>query len=800
MRTRMWIAGLMLFFAVATAAAQDGGDEEYVGRTPPRLGYVNGQVSFLRPGAEDWVQAQANTALSPGDELYAGSLGTLELQIGPRAFVRGWGNTHIGLVNQEPDFIQFKVTTGSASFDIRSIEAGHTVEVDTPNGAFTIDHAGYYRVDVAGERTAFITRRGGEAVVTPAGGQALAIAPNEEVDLTGADAPEVSSFAASALDSWDLWNYDRTERLLDSVSSRYVPAGTYGIDDLDYYGRWRVVPEYGPVWVPTGTPSGWAPYSTGSWVHDPFYGWTWVDTAPWGWAPYHHGRWVHVNGYWGWAPGPAVVRPVYAPACVAFFGGPHGSVSIGIGGPVYGWVALGWGEPIVPWWGRPGHAHRPYWGGWGGPRVVNKVVVNRTTVVNVNQINVYRNAEVHNAVVAVHGDRFGRGPVHSARVRQVDAHEFNPLRGAPEVKANAAALVPSTRRGGRPPERSLSRSVVATRAPQAHTLSTASAERVNPAAVARGETRLVAAPDKSRAGGLSRPAFGQAGRERAPNRPAERSLPPGASGRTVDAKPGTTGRETTTEAARNPIDGHPGAQARTLNVNRPSGKVETGPTPATAPSQNVDTPSVQPSTGSYGSGKAAAQGIPQQADGATGSGKDQRGKDTRAATASAPGRAQPSLSGRPLPDTPRRSDAPAVSGSELQRGPSPTRQQDPRASSAPAAGRPQPQPAASQASQRRTETPQVRSLPGEPATRVAPNRVDNGGARTEQRREAPPPQPRSPQSVQGPARGPAGGPPAVQQNSPRPPQESGRGNPGAAVRPGGGQPGRPTDTGRPGQG
>jgi hypothetical protein len=711
----MWIAGLMLVFAVATAAAQDAGDEEYVGRTPPRLGYVNGQVSFLRPGAEDWVQAQVNTALSPGDELYAGSLGTLELQIGPRAFVRGWGNTHIGLVNQEPDFIQFKVPTGSASFDIRSIEAGHTVEVDTPNGAFTIDHAGYYRVDVAGERTAFITRRGGEAVVTPAGGRALAIAPNEEVVLTGADDPEVSSFAASALDSWDRWNYDRTERLLDSVSSRYVPAGTYGIDDLDYYGRWRVVPEYGPVWVPTGTPSGWAPYSTGSWVHDPFYGWTWVDTAPWGWAPYHHGRWVHVNGYWGWAPGPAAVRPVYAPACVAFFGGPHGSVSIGIGGPVYGWVALGWGEPIVPWWGRHGHGHRPYWGGWGGPRVVNKVVVNRTTVVNVSQINVYRNAEVHNAVVAVHGDRFGHGPVHSARVRQVDAHEFTPLRGAPDVKADAVALVPSARHGVRPPERSLSRSVVATRAPQAVTLSTASAERVNPATVARGETRLVAAPDKSRAGGLSRPAFGQAGRERAPNRPAERPLPPGASGRTADAKPGTTGRETTTEAARNPMDGHPGAQARTPNVNRPS-------------------------------------------------------------------------------------DAPAVSGSEPQRGPSPTRRQDPRASSAPASGRPQPQPAASPASQRRTETPQVRSLPGEPATRVAPNRVDNGGARTEQRREAPPPQPRSPQSIQGPPRGPAGGPPAVQQSNPRSPQESGRGKPGAAVRPGGGQTGRPTDTGRPGQG
>jgi len=55
-------------------------------------------------------------------------------------------------------------------------------------------------------------------------------------------------------------------------------------------------------------PSGWAPYTTGSWTFDPAYGWTWVDTAPWGWAPYHHGRWVSVNGFWGWAPGPVVAR------------------------------------------------------------------------------------------------------------------------------------------------------------------------------------------------------------------------------------------------------------------------------------------------------------------------------------------------------------------------------------------------------------------------------------------------------------------------------------------------------------
>jgi len=42
----------------------------------------------------------------------------------------------------------------------------------TPTGALTVDRAGYYRVDVSGNRTSFISRRGGRATVTPANGQA----------------------------------------------------------------------------------------------------------------------------------------------------------------------------------------------------------------------------------------------------------------------------------------------------------------------------------------------------------------------------------------------------------------------------------------------------------------------------------------------------------------------------------------------------------------------------------------------------------------------------------------------------
>src|SRR5215467_3498522 len=336
------VSQIALPAAVVRAAE---GDDNAVGATPPRLSYAEGDVSYFRPGAQDWAPAQVNTALAPGDELYTGNRGNLELQVGARAFVRAWGDSQLGLVNQEQDFVQIKVTSGHVSLDLRTLDAGRAVELDTPHAAFTIDRQGYYRIDVTETSTSFVTRRSGQATMTPAGGQAVAVAASEEVVLEGAPTPTVQSYVAPELDVWDKWNYARTDDLIDAVSSRYVSAGVYGVDDLDHYGDWRVVPTYGSVWVPQSVPAGWAPYSTGRWVHDPYYGWTWVDTAPWGWAPYHYGRWVSVSGYWAWAPGPVVVRPVYAPALVAFFGGP--SVKVAIGVPGISWVALSWGEPVV---------------------------------------------------------------------------------------------------------------------------------------------------------------------------------------------------------------------------------------------------------------------------------------------------------------------------------------------------------------------------------------------------------------------------------------------------------------------
>jgi hypothetical protein len=90
-----------------------------------------------------------------------------------------------------------------------------------------------------------------------------------------------------------------------------------------------------------------------------------------------------------------------------------------------------------------GHA---WWGGWGGPRIVNNVVIGRTTVVNVRSITVYRNVSVQNAVVAVRPDRFGRGPVGEGRIRQVDTHRLEPVHGRVDLAPDRASFAAASGR------------------------------------------------------------------------------------------------------------------------------------------------------------------------------------------------------------------------------------------------------------------------------------------------------------------------------------------------------------------
>src|SRR5262249_29797440 len=74
--------------------------------------------------------------------------------------------------------------------------------------------------------------------------------------------------------------------------------------------------------------------------------------------PYHYGRWANRNNHWVWVPPQRDLRPVYAPALVAFVGGTELGVAIGqqSRAPV-GWFPLGPREAYVP----PYTADRDYY-------------------------------------------------------------------------------------------------------------------------------------------------------------------------------------------------------------------------------------------------------------------------------------------------------------------------------------------------------------------------------------------------------------------------------------------------------
>ncbi|MDB6072787.1 MAG: hypothetical protein JWO89_427 [Verrucomicrobiaceae bacterium] len=74
-------------------------------------------------------------------------------------------------------------------------------------------------------------------------------------------------------------------------------------DNLDPYGSWLEVGDYGYVWQPRDVDPDWRPYSDGHWVYTDA-GWTWNSDEPYGWAVYHYGRWANVNDVgWVWVPG-----------------------------------------------------------------------------------------------------------------------------------------------------------------------------------------------------------------------------------------------------------------------------------------------------------------------------------------------------------------------------------------------------------------------------------------------------------------------------------------------------------------
>jgi hypothetical protein len=315
-----------------------------------RLNYVSGAVSFATADAPEWTEAVLNRPVTGGDRLWADRDARAELHVGSTG-VRLAPMTALDVARLDDSSIELRLEQGTLALRVRELDADDRVELLTPAGAVGVRQPGSYRISADPQSgTARVTVNAGELEVATSAQRFLV--PAGQVAVIPPSGHPTFELAHASIGEFDRWSGERDRRNDMLASTRYVSSYMTGYEDLDHYGSWRTLPEYGAVWIPARVGPGWAPYRYGRWAWVSPWGWTWVDDAPWGFAPFHYGRWVWVDNYWAWAPGRVVRRPVYAPALVAFIGGSHWSRR----GPAVGWFPLGWREPFHPWY-RASHAH-----------------------------------------------------------------------------------------------------------------------------------------------------------------------------------------------------------------------------------------------------------------------------------------------------------------------------------------------------------------------------------------------------------------------------------------------------------
>jgi len=393
------LAGALAFAQEPTTPPEPAPASDVPGRAA-RLSYLSGTVSFQPGSIDDWVAAELNRPVTTGDRLWTEAGARAELNIGSAA-MRLDGRTNFSFINLDDRTAQMQLSTGTLGVRLRRLADDEVVEIDTPQAAITLLRPGEYRVEVNEQGdTSKVSVRAGQAEATA--GQAFTINPRQQLRISASGEggqPVFDQREIPPADAFDNFCEDRDRREDFSQSGRYVSRDVPGYADLDANGTWRSTPDYGPVWIPANVPPGWAPYRFGHWAWIEPWGWTWVDDAPWGYAPFHYGRWVFLGAAWAWVPGPVEVgvRPVYAPALVAWVGGAGLGVAIGVGGPAVGWFALGPREVFVPAYRySPVYVERV--------NVTNTVIVNPAVFANVAMTNVaYVNRGVAGAVVAVPG-------------------------------------------------------------------------------------------------------------------------------------------------------------------------------------------------------------------------------------------------------------------------------------------------------------------------------------------------------------------------------------------------------------
>src|SRR5215472_1670753 len=252
---------------------------------------------------DSFVQATPNTPVSVGDRLSTRDNSQVEVAFDGRNSAKLNANSSLDFLTLTSDKTQVALREGSGVFEVSNLPSGNLFEVATPCGAVDVLEPGLYQIELNSDGVANATALSGSAQIVSASGTAK-VSKGETMTVacqgsngqaanqgyqgsTGAALSRVEpTYAAHVVDDYYRYHYPRTydgrysnyDAYLNDpyyydpyrryVSYQYVDDEIPGLYDLDYYGDWQTVGDYGYCWHPRGVEADWVPYQTGYWETD----------------------------------------------------------------------------------------------------------------------------------------------------------------------------------------------------------------------------------------------------------------------------------------------------------------------------------------------------------------------------------------------------------------------------------------------------------------------------------------------------------------------------------------------------
>jgi FecR protein len=308
MRGHRWIIALLsLAFATGTALAQAPDMTPLV-----RLSYVQGQVKVVEGDKTLFDQAKANMPLLSGYVLATGQDGQAEVEFTDGSVARVTPNSQLQLdrltnADTRDETTEMTMVSGLGYFELNTANGQHfSVHYNAAEARPVTNSIFRINLDNAPDLAVFT----GTVRASVNGGFDQTVEEGNSLHFDPNDISNASSVASIQTDSWDQWNRERENQIAQQEQQQTTArensgaANEPGWNDLDAYGDWYPMEDYGDVWVPSGQPQGWDPYGNGYWANYPNWGFTWISGYPWGWLPFHCGAWNYWNSFgWGWIPG-----------------------------------------------------------------------------------------------------------------------------------------------------------------------------------------------------------------------------------------------------------------------------------------------------------------------------------------------------------------------------------------------------------------------------------------------------------------------------------------------------------------